>query len=56
MKPFRAAPHLLILSLLLTNLALAPLSAQAAPAGDFYDEPGVRLLNQPHGEYRARRQ
>src|SRR5256714_11475416 len=29
----------------------------AAPdAGDFYDEPGVRLLNQPVSEYRARRQ
>jgi Xaa-Pro aminopeptidase len=56
MKPFRAAPHLIILSLLLTNLALTPLSAQAAPAADFYDEPGVRLLNQPLGEYRARRQ
>jgi Xaa-Pro aminopeptidase len=56
MKPFRAAPHLLILSLLLTIPALAPLSAQAAPAVDFYDEPGVRLLNQPLGEYRARRQ
>ena len=29
----------------------------AAPAaGDFYDEPGVRLLNQPLSEYRARRQ
>jgi Xaa-Pro aminopeptidase len=29
----------------------------AAPgAGDFYDEPGVRLLNQPLSEYRARRE
>lgn len=25
-------------------------------AADFYDEPGVRLLNQPIGEYKARRQ
>lgn len=28
----------------------------AAPLADFYDEPGVRLLNQPISEYRARRQ
>lgn len=27
-----------------------------AGAGDYYDEPGVRLLNQPLNEYRARRQ
>jgi hypothetical protein len=25
-------------------------------AADFYDEPGVRLLNQPVSDYRARRQ
>lgn len=55
MKSFRAAPHLLILSLLLNVLAPRSLHA-AAPVGDFYDEPGVRLLNQPLGEYRARRQ
>jgi Xaa-Pro aminopeptidase len=30
--------------------------ASAAPVADFYDEPGVRLLNQPVSEYRARRQ
>ena len=38
--------------------ALAPASfiAQAGTKGDFYDEPGVRLLNQPVTEYRARRQ
>ena len=28
----------------------------AAPVADFYDEPGVRLLNQPLSEYRTRRQ
>jgi Xaa-Pro aminopeptidase len=28
----------------------------ATYAGDFYDEPGVRLLNQPIGEYKARRE
>ncbi|HEX8491460.1 MAG TPA: Xaa-Pro aminopeptidase [Pyrinomonadaceae bacterium] len=28
----------------------------AAPDKDFWDEPGVRLLNQPLAEYRARRQ
>jgi hypothetical protein len=28
----------------------------ASPGADFYDEPGVRLLNQPLSEYRARRQ
>jgi Xaa-Pro aminopeptidase len=28
----------------------------AAPGRDFYDEPGVRLLNQPLGEYKARRE
>ncbi|MBV9209003.1 MAG: aminopeptidase P family protein, partial [Acidobacteria bacterium] len=40
---------LLSLSLLTSLLPLAH-------AADFYDEPGVRLLNQPVGEYRARRQ
>ncbi|MCA1558656.1 MAG: Xaa-Pro peptidase family protein, partial [Acidobacteria bacterium] len=29
--------------------------ARASAAGDYYDEPGVRLLNQPITEYRARR-
>jgi len=27
----------------------------AVPSADFYDDPGVRLLNQPVGEYKARR-
>lgn len=43
----------------LSLLLIAMLLAQAAPAAfasDYYDEPGVRLLNQPLGEYRARRQ
>ncbi|MFN2454964.1 MAG: aminopeptidase P N-terminal domain-containing protein [Pyrinomonadaceae bacterium] len=33
-----------------------PCETSAALAADFYDEPGVRLLNQPVSEYRARRQ
>jgi len=28
----------------------------AVPSADFYDDPGVRLLNQPVGEYKARRE
>ncbi|MBD0372532.1 MAG: aminopeptidase P N-terminal domain-containing protein [Pyrinomonadaceae bacterium] len=37
--------------------ALAPFRgmARAASEADYYDEPGVRLLNQPVAEYRARR-
>lgn len=54
MKPYRKA---LCLSLALL-FALAPFSyiTRAASSGDFYDEPGIRLLNQPVTEYRARRQ
>jgi Xaa-Pro aminopeptidase len=40
-------------------LLIASFSASlvfAAPDKDFWDEPGVRLLNQPLAEYRARRQ
>ncbi|MGA9995442.1 MAG: aminopeptidase P N-terminal domain-containing protein [Pyrinomonadaceae bacterium] len=46
---------LLVLMLL---LLIAPSSSRIARAQekDFWDEPGVRLLNQPVGEYRARRQ
>jgi len=35
--------------------ALLPFNTLAAHPSDFYDEPGVRLLNQPVAEYRARR-
>ena len=35
--------------------ALLPFNTLAARPSDFYDEPGVRLLNQPVAEYRARR-
>src|SRR5215213_10235867 len=35
--------------------ALLPFTSSAA-SSDYYDEPGVRLLNQPVAEYRARRQ
>lgn len=53
MKSFRLAAHLLLLLIVIA----APDSALAAtPEADFYDEPGVRLLNQPLSEYRARRQ
>ena len=56
MKLSSAAPLLLIATFLLTGLS-APQTFSAAPAtADFYDEPGVRLLNQPVSEYRARRQ
>lgn len=46
-----------ILGFLLCLLAMpAFMGVVAAPAGaDFYDEPGQRLLNQPLGEYQARR-
>jgi Xaa-Pro aminopeptidase len=44
-----------LLALLLIS-AFMPLRSSAAPDSDFYDEPGVRLLNQPVSEYRARRQ
>lgn len=36
--------------------AFKPLPSSATISSDFYDEPGVRLLNQPISEYRARRQ
>lgn len=45
-----------LLALLLLACALFPFTSTAAVPSDFYDEPGVRLLNQPVGEYRARRQ
>lgn len=45
-----------LFALLLLACALFPVTSTAAASGpDFYDEPGVRLLNQPIGEYRARR-
>ncbi|HEY0322076.1 MAG TPA: aminopeptidase P N-terminal domain-containing protein [Pyrinomonadaceae bacterium] len=53
MKSYRKALCLL----LALTFALAPFSfvARAAAGTDYYDEPGVRLLNQPVTEYRARR-
>lgn len=45
----------LLLGLLLITSFLSQVIPQAR-AADFYDEPGVRLLNQPISEYRARRQ
>ncbi|HYY58677.1 MAG TPA: Xaa-Pro aminopeptidase [Pyrinomonadaceae bacterium] len=55
MNQFRLAPPLLI-ALLLVNCLFAPGALSSAPDTNFYDEPGVRLLNQPVAEYRARRQ
>jgi Xaa-Pro aminopeptidase len=46
----------LVLFALLLNLNLLPARALVAVEGDFWDEPGERLLNQPVGEYHARRQ
>lgn len=53
MKSYGKALCLLLASV----FALAPVgfAARAAAAADYYDEPGVRLLNQPISEYRARR-
>jgi Xaa-Pro aminopeptidase len=48
--------RILFLSLLLLVAAIPfQTTISAAPDSDFWDEPGVRLLNQPIGEYRARR-
>jgi Xaa-Pro aminopeptidase len=54
MNRFHPAARLLFTSLLLVSFFCHP--TLAAPGTDFYDEPGVRLLNQPVSEYRARRQ
>jgi Xaa-Pro aminopeptidase len=53
MKSYQRAVCLLLALV----FALAPFSpvARAAADADFYDEPGVRLLNQPVTEYRSRR-
>lgn len=53
MRSFRLTSQVLLLFILIAAQAGA---LAAAPEGDFYDEPGVRLLNQPLSEYRARRQ
>lgn len=60
MKPKRRLLFSALLCLSL-QLALPPQALTAADpppprAADFWDEPGVRLLNQPLSEYRARRQ
>ncbi|HYE64402.1 MAG TPA: aminopeptidase P N-terminal domain-containing protein [Pyrinomonadaceae bacterium] len=54
MRLLRLIP-LLLFSLLLPVILWQHVTT-AAPEADFYDTPGVRLLNQPVGEYRARRQ
>ncbi|HEX8143842.1 MAG TPA: Xaa-Pro aminopeptidase [Pyrinomonadaceae bacterium] len=57
MKSSHPASLLLLLLFIVTLLLTGPAgtSAHSAPP-DFYDEPGVRLINQPVGQYRARRQ
>ena len=54
MTQFRLTTRLLLLLLLLASFGRQ--MVLAAPDADYYDEPGVRLLNQPLTEYRARRQ
>jgi Xaa-Pro aminopeptidase len=46
----------LVLFALLLNINSLALRAATATDSNFWDEPGVRLLNQPIGEYHARRQ
>jgi Xaa-Pro aminopeptidase len=55
MKSYRKALCLLF-TLVFSIAPFCFVTRAAASAGDFYDEPGVRLLNQPVAEYRARRQ
>jgi Xaa-Pro aminopeptidase len=55
MKLMRRLSLFALLCLALVALFLSQPRASLARAADFYDEPGVRLLNQPVGEYRARR-
>src|SRR5918997_4846950 len=59
-KTLMKLKRLLLFSTLLClslQLALWPHTTAASSSGnDFWDEPGVRLLNQPLSEYRARRQ
>ncbi|HEV2911668.1 MAG TPA: Xaa-Pro aminopeptidase [Pyrinomonadaceae bacterium] len=60
MNQLRFAPPTPLLLLLLIAFSVffclsVPGARSAAPRTDFYDEPGVRLLNQPVDEYRARR-
>lgn len=56
MKPFCVTTRLTIALLLLASFGRSGAAIAAAPASDFWDEPGVRLLNQPISEYRGRRQ
>ncbi len=55
MKFFRSIINPFIVALLVVCVQ-GNVLAGAFFAADFYDEPGVRLLNQPMGDYRARRQ
>jgi Xaa-Pro aminopeptidase len=54
MTRFSSTTRLVLAFLLFISFGRQPVCA--APGTDFYDEPGVRLLNQPVSEYRGRRQ
>ncbi|OLE50754.1 MAG: hypothetical protein AUG51_26760 [Acidobacteria bacterium 13_1_20CM_3_53_8] len=54
MKTVRVASSALALFLL--ALIISPVASKATAESNYWDEPGVRLLNQPLSEYRARRQ
>ena len=54
MKTVRVASS--ICALLFLALTLWPNISSATVESNYWDEPGVRLLNQPLSEYRARRQ
>jgi Xaa-Pro aminopeptidase len=55
MKTSMTLNRLQFLSLFLFSLVLSQ-NVMSVHAQDYYDEPGVRLLNQPIGEYKARRE
>ncbi len=55
MKFFRPISNPFIVALLIVCVC-GNLFAGVLSGADFYDEPGVRLLNQPVSDYRARRQ
>src|SRR5947209_14473546 len=54
MKTFRLTSVSLILVLFIATFRVVP--STATPESNYWDEPGVRLLSQPLGEYRGRRQ
>jgi len=56
MKFFRSIINPFIVALLIVCVCGNLFASVLFGATDFYDEPGVRLLNQPISDYRARRQ